>query len=405
MDFSITIGTDTVTEQDFVGLGYTTALPDLVSKIGAYIARLPYGSSTTTTAIALGTISMTVEAGRFFYIGEVVRVFNSVSNYMEGSVSAYNDVTGSIQIVLSKTVGSGTYSSWTVVPTYGPTAPLSAGNPIPVSRGGGPAATIAWYPSSLEAFDFKYFMQPSESNFLEPLNRESPYPFFYKATGAGYAISEANYSLTITGNYAGLWSLLAFEVGDTVLLSYGRSGYISIIDGGDLEFSVRIFGPTLGSGESVNFKTGLTTLPYDSALDAFSSFSFGFETTYNSESNEITFSAVVNDGTQILRQALYSTTSEEALSLSLRYSASEEVVRLSLTNEAVKRPRLGPQVFIVSLEKFLSKVRNSSSTLKRASLLKPFFFVEKTAGVTQRRISLDSFRVTHNIRREYTLTI
>ena len=71
------------------------------------------GTSTTSVAIgSSGTKTWTTQSGYAYVTGQRVRVAYDASNYIEGTVSSYSGTTFSI--TADRSVGSGTYTSWTI---------------------------------------------------------------------------------------------------------------------------------------------------------------------------------------------------------------------------------------------------------------------------------------------------
>jgi hypothetical protein len=71
-------------------------------------------TSTDTLTIGTGTQSFTVETGLAYTINQDVVIAHDISNDMNGSVISYNSSNGYMQVNVTGTLGSGTYSSWTV---------------------------------------------------------------------------------------------------------------------------------------------------------------------------------------------------------------------------------------------------------------------------------------------------
>lgn len=404
MPFPVTVGTAVFTESQFTGLGYSSAFLSLVESVGKYVERLPYASSTSSLTIGTGSLSLTIEPGRFFFVTQRVRLYNSSGNYMDCGVVSYDDVTGALSVTSSRAVGSGTYSSWYVSPTGETFLGTFLYVPIPLNSGGLPIykkselsrLERSGVPMALEMFDYSFFMKPAESNFLTEFDSDRPYPFYLKTVGTGLITSNANPSASISGIYAGLWGLTVSTPDDVVMLSYGRDTFIALDEeSGDLDYEIRLYGPTVTSGETVDFKVGLTSLPYTSDLDPFSCFSFGFKSEYDSVSGLIKVFATANNGITTNTKFLFSSASNTVKDLHLRYSAADKTVRFGVTDEEVRNPT--SEVFTVSLKEFLDKALLSGSALKVSTLLKPFFRAVKNnggTGVSSRSVYLDFFSVS-----------
>ena len=70
------------------------------------------GSSTTSNTIATGSKTFTTQSGLAYVAGERVRVANSATTYVEGTVTSYTGT--SLVLNADRAVGSGTLTSWTI---------------------------------------------------------------------------------------------------------------------------------------------------------------------------------------------------------------------------------------------------------------------------------------------------
>lgn len=75
------------------------------------------GLSLNTLTIGTGPVSLTVQAGMNFTVGQHMYIGYSGENYMEGTVTSYNNGTGALSVEVTNTVGAGTFESWCVNPT------------------------------------------------------------------------------------------------------------------------------------------------------------------------------------------------------------------------------------------------------------------------------------------------
>lgn len=389
MSFPVVIGSDTVLESAFSGTGYTTAFLDLIEKLGNYSKRLPYGTSTSSVAIGTGTKVFQVQTGRLFTVGDSVRAFNSSSNLMEGVVVSYNEATGDLTVNVSLTLGAGTFSAWNLVPTG------TVSVPMPMSRGGSPTTSLENLPKALGLRN-KTSVMVCESNFFHDVT-DQYHPFYFEYGNSGTFVSGGNVEGAISGNYAGVALLSVPAQEDSAFVSYGDKGFIYLGDGGDLEFQARTLPPT---GDGVVVRLGLMVDMENNLSDQFSGFGFGFELTYNGSS--YTVSAVVNDGEDVHRTYIATMEAATIQNLCIRFCASDKTVRLSDGMEQVRNPfdYLNPFNFLsVSLKKFFTRLE-SGAALKRAGLLRPFFFAENSEATSPTRsFPLDSFVCTRFIRR------
>ena len=103
-------------------------------------------TSTTTLSIAVSTKTLTIGTGLAFTAGQDVVISNSLSNYMYGTITSYDSVSGVLIADVYRAVGSGTYASWTVnlsgtIGATGPTGPTGALGPTGPSVTGPTGAT------------------------------------------------------------------------------------------------------------------------------------------------------------------------------------------------------------------------------------------------------------------------
>ena len=93
-------------------------------------------SSVQSYTIATGNQTFVLTNGNYFYnVGTRVRIFNSLTNYMEGVVANFSG--NSLNVTIDRIVGSGTFNSWNVhltgdVGGVGPTGPQGPTGPTGV---------------------------------------------------------------------------------------------------------------------------------------------------------------------------------------------------------------------------------------------------------------------------------
>ncbi len=107
-------------------------------------------TSTSSQSIQVGSHTLTIGTGLQYSPGQTVIISNSSTNYMIGTVSTYNNITGQMTVTVTSVVGSGTFSSWTVnlngAPgPAGPTGVTGATGPVGTTGATGAtgAATIS----------------------------------------------------------------------------------------------------------------------------------------------------------------------------------------------------------------------------------------------------------------------
>lgn len=74
-------------------------------------------TSTSTITVATGSISLTTQVGLAYSAGQRVRVARTsdpINYYMVGSLTSYDTITGEMSVTVDKSVGSGSYSAWSI---------------------------------------------------------------------------------------------------------------------------------------------------------------------------------------------------------------------------------------------------------------------------------------------------
>lgn len=118
----------------------------VTSLIGPQGPAGPSYQATSTSSVAIGTGSktFTVQSGRGYSAGQWVRVSNSSSNYIEGTVTSYSGTTLIINVPAGRAIGSGTYTSWNVniAGDIGPANSLAIGSVTTGAAGSSASASI-----------------------------------------------------------------------------------------------------------------------------------------------------------------------------------------------------------------------------------------------------------------------
>ena len=90
------------------------------------------GNSTTSLGIGTGSKSLTIETGRAFVSGMLVRIgqagANANTNFMDGTVTSYDAGTGGLVVNVTAIGGSGTFASWSVRAQQISPIPTQTGN-------------------------------------------------------------------------------------------------------------------------------------------------------------------------------------------------------------------------------------------------------------------------------------
>lgn len=75
------------------------------------------GKSTNSLTIGIGSKSLTIQSGLNYTPGQHMYIGFSGEQYMEGTVTSYNNGTGALVVEVTNVVGSGTYTAWCVNPS------------------------------------------------------------------------------------------------------------------------------------------------------------------------------------------------------------------------------------------------------------------------------------------------
>lgn len=119
-------GTVVTFPDDFDGPQYLVAMPLLAAAMVNEADRVVAAASTaglttvstSSVAIGAGTKNFTVETGKGFVSGVGIKIIDAANsaNYMVGSVTSYNTGTGALVVDVEYVGGSGTKSSWNIIP-------------------------------------------------------------------------------------------------------------------------------------------------------------------------------------------------------------------------------------------------------------------------------------------------
>ena len=119
--YPIVVNGVTYNETDMDNLGYATNLPNMLANLTAQlVASFVSTSASSVTIASIGsTINLTTGASLGYAFGQSVMIVNQaapITNYMAGTVTAYNASTGAMTFTVTETGGAGTLSSWYVHP-------------------------------------------------------------------------------------------------------------------------------------------------------------------------------------------------------------------------------------------------------------------------------------------------
>ncbi|MCW5906288.1 MAG: hypothetical protein KIS94_00370 [Chitinophagales bacterium] len=101
-------------EQGTVGATGATGPVGPTGATGADGDRYSTTSSTSMSITSNASRTFTVETGLAYSIGQVVKVANTSSRFIVGTITSYNSSNGTMTITASSSSGSGTYNSWEV---------------------------------------------------------------------------------------------------------------------------------------------------------------------------------------------------------------------------------------------------------------------------------------------------
>lgn len=81
-------------------------------------------TSTTPRTVGTGTLTLTIQTGKAYAVGQFVVVASTASpeNYMSGQVTAHDAGTGALTVNVTRVGGSGSFSAWTVSVVGAPAA-------------------------------------------------------------------------------------------------------------------------------------------------------------------------------------------------------------------------------------------------------------------------------------------
>lgn len=100
-----------------VALATTQANNAAASAATAINAPGTSGTSTTSTLVGTGSKTLTTQTGKAWVPGQsvtIARTSDPANQRMSGVITAYNSGTGSLTVLVSVVIGSGTYTDWTI---------------------------------------------------------------------------------------------------------------------------------------------------------------------------------------------------------------------------------------------------------------------------------------------------
>jgi len=149
MPFSHTLAGTTFTEANFDGTAYAnelTGFPKALEKIVEHVANAWRSTSSTSLTAGTGTKNLTISANRPFAVGQpvrIARVSDPTGVFMDGSITAYDEGTGAMTVVVGSAKGIGTVATDWMVSVGGVSQVAAATSPLPLADGGTGAADAA----------------------------------------------------------------------------------------------------------------------------------------------------------------------------------------------------------------------------------------------------------------------
>jgi hypothetical protein len=111
--------------QAIANLYNSTVLQDRVlAAVMSMCSSVFQESTTSTTSLTIGTGSQSLTVTTGYPTGTVIYnwgqqlIISNGSNTMTGYVTSYTQATGALVINITSVTGSGTFSSWSIIPTY-----------------------------------------------------------------------------------------------------------------------------------------------------------------------------------------------------------------------------------------------------------------------------------------------
>lgn len=108
--------TNAAASETAAGISETNAAQSAVDASLAAVAVIT-GTSTTSVTIGTGAKVWTIELGKEFATGMSVKIVDDAApttNFMTGTITAYNSGNGQLDVLVSNATGSGTKTAWTI---------------------------------------------------------------------------------------------------------------------------------------------------------------------------------------------------------------------------------------------------------------------------------------------------
>ena len=120
------------------------------TEASGYLAPVT-ATSTTSTLMATGSVSQTIQTGKSFVAGhplKIARTSAPSTNFMTGTVTSYNSGTGALVANITSITGSGTYTDWTLsLSSYAGSGTVTTASVVSANGFGGSVATATTTPA------------------------------------------------------------------------------------------------------------------------------------------------------------------------------------------------------------------------------------------------------------------
>lgn len=149
MAFSYVLAGYTFTQENFEGVAYAdedSGFPKALEKIIEHTKTAWVATSTDSLTVGTGTTgNVTTDGPHSFAVGQpvtIARTSDPSVTSMFGIVTAYDDVTGDITVLVESIRGTGTFTDWTIS-LGGFSELVTAALPVSIANGGTSATTAA----------------------------------------------------------------------------------------------------------------------------------------------------------------------------------------------------------------------------------------------------------------------
>ncbi len=117
--YPFTVNGVTYNEVDFLGMAYTTGVPNSMADILKQALLLYAASSTSSVTVGTGTKNLTIDAGRAYRANDYVCIVfagTPITVRMYGRVISYDFNSGALSVNVTSFIGSGTGANWRICP-------------------------------------------------------------------------------------------------------------------------------------------------------------------------------------------------------------------------------------------------------------------------------------------------